>query len=1158
MGWLDGWQYRKSHEIEGSSAGAQTDYQIKIKIHYGSGTDSDEDVYLNEKCRSDFGDIRFTKDDGETLLDYWMEEKTDSDYAIFWVKIPSIPASPDSTTIYIYYGKSDATYVGSGSDTFPIFYEDFETWEGWTQYGSGQVSQDSARAFEGTYSAHKTNANDPNGAYKEIGQTLGRNIALEFRVNRNSGYSGGSWDRIGLLNAGDDGYGWAYDHGGDQIAIDKRTDYSGTQYGKVSATDEMDAWVKGILKIYGDTIKAERYLSDGTKAGETTLTDTDYTDFNRVYIFGGYDYWVDQMFIRKYVDPEPSHGSWGSEEEAPPPTVSTQDASDITTDSATLNGSVDAINDDEIVERGFEWGTESGNYTDSWTETGSFGAESFSHQITNLSPNTTYYYRAKAKNSLGEWGYGEEKSFTTPAPPTVTTESASDVTHNSAKLNGSVTAINDSEIVERGFEWGTESGVYDNEWTETGSFGTGSFSHDLSGLNPETTYYYRAKAKNNDGVWGYGDEVSFTTSSAPPPTVSTKDATNISASSATLNGSVDAINDTEITERGFEWGTEPGNYPNSWTETGSFGTGDFSHVLNSLSPNTTYYYRAKAKNNYDVWGYGEEKSFTTSGSPSVSTLEPIVSTHSVTLKGSVDVINDSKITEYGFEWGTEPGVYTDSWTKSGDFGIGEFSHILNNLPPGTTYYYRAKAKNDNGYWGYGEEVSFTTDPPIFQEGFNIIDFSFTKTLREYANYIIVRGFVAQPGDHDSWTESLDGWQIYDGSNWVNASDGGATLSSERMAGSYSLKFPASAQKMRYPSSLDLDLDGSIYSGFDCFFGNESGEDIMVTIKIYENEDNYFLISQPVRKVGEAETVNWTQVSFIAPNITIVRKCETDPLDSSNLLDDPSFETWPTNWTLTGDITQHNITRTGSYSVKTTSLGSISQVLENAPEVIWIGCWRAGASEKSEDYLTIKVEWLNEDDEVVDTAEYTAGGPFPSSWQKVGPIAFERPATAVKAKIIYTLYSCDGNDKYIDDAFAYTFPNINWIEIEKDKEQPLYVDNLHLCNWRTVTVKDDAGISKYGKREHKEEKNPAGTYEDLQNYANDLLTEKTSLDYEIMVTSYIPSNVWIWHGDVVHVIIPSLNIDQNYFVEQVEYDLVENKMTLTLVKLLTRLSMLFLR
>ena len=124
MGWLSGWSYRKSHTINGSSAGAQSNYQIKIKAHYGSGSDSGEDVYLNEHCRTDFGDVRFASSDGETLLDYWIEEKVDGDYAIFWVEVDSIPASPNTKTIYIYYGKSDATSISNGEATFP-FFDDF-------------------------------------------------------------------------------------------------------------------------------------------------------------------------------------------------------------------------------------------------------------------------------------------------------------------------------------------------------------------------------------------------------------------------------------------------------------------------------------------------------------------------------------------------------------------------------------------------------------------------------------------------------------------------------------------------------------------------------------------------------------------------------------------------------------------------------------------------------------------------------------------------------------------------------------------------------------------------------------------------------------------------------------------------------------------------
>jgi hypothetical protein len=56
--WLEGWGYRKSHVINPAS-GAGTNYQVRIVAHYGSGTDSGPDVYLNGRCRTDFGDIRF-------------------------------------------------------------------------------------------------------------------------------------------------------------------------------------------------------------------------------------------------------------------------------------------------------------------------------------------------------------------------------------------------------------------------------------------------------------------------------------------------------------------------------------------------------------------------------------------------------------------------------------------------------------------------------------------------------------------------------------------------------------------------------------------------------------------------------------------------------------------------------------------------------------------------------------------------------------------------------------------------------------------------------------------------------------------------------------------------------------------------------------------
>jgi len=58
---------------------------------------------------------------------------------------------------------------------------------------------------------------------------------------------------------------------------------------------------------------------------------------------------------------------------------------------------------------------------------------------------------------------------------------------------------------------------YPYRWSESpGPYGIGSFSHNITGLSCETTYYYRALAHNSEG-WGYGDEQTFQTLSCPEP-----------------------------------------------------------------------------------------------------------------------------------------------------------------------------------------------------------------------------------------------------------------------------------------------------------------------------------------------------------------------------------------------------------------------------------------------------------------------------------------------------------------------------------------------------------------------------------------------------------------------------------------------------------------
>jgi PKD repeat protein len=112
---LSGWNYRKSHVI--TSGTTLTNYQTKIRVYYGSGTDSSSTTYLNSKCNTDFSDIRFTTSDGDTLISYWIESVITGNYADIWIKVPSIAI----TTIYIYYGNTSAVSTSSGDNTFELF-----------------------------------------------------------------------------------------------------------------------------------------------------------------------------------------------------------------------------------------------------------------------------------------------------------------------------------------------------------------------------------------------------------------------------------------------------------------------------------------------------------------------------------------------------------------------------------------------------------------------------------------------------------------------------------------------------------------------------------------------------------------------------------------------------------------------------------------------------------------------------------------------------------------------------------------------------------------------------------------------------------------------------------------------------------------------------
>lgn len=89
--------------------------------------------------------------------------------------------------------------------------------------------------------------------------------------------------------------------------------------------------------------------------------------------------------------------------------------------------------------------------------------------------------------------------------PTVTSPSAANVMATTASLGGNiiVDGCASQTITERGVYYSTTNGFADGAGTkvsETGTFGTGTYSVNVTGLSINTTYYFKAFATNNIGT----------------------------------------------------------------------------------------------------------------------------------------------------------------------------------------------------------------------------------------------------------------------------------------------------------------------------------------------------------------------------------------------------------------------------------------------------------------------------------------------------------------------------------------------------------------------------------------------------------------------------------------------------------------------------------
>lgn len=109
------------------------------------------------------------------------------------------------------------------------------------------------------------------------------------------------------------------------------------------------------------------------------------------------------------------------------------------------------------------------------------------------------------------------------------------------------------------------------------------------------------------------------------PTITTTNASSIDETSAILGGNITSDGGADVTERGVYYGTLTNPESTGTKVQIGTGTGNFSQTIIGLVPNTTYYVKAYAINNYGT-SYGEEVNFITNN---VNTGEPCPGTPTV-------------------------------------------------------------------------------------------------------------------------------------------------------------------------------------------------------------------------------------------------------------------------------------------------------------------------------------------------------------------------------------------------------------------------------------------------------------------------------------------------------------------------------------------------
>lgn len=309
--------------------------------------------------------------------------------------------------------------------------------------------------------------------------------------------------------------------------------------------------------------------------------------------------------------------------------------------------------------------------------------------LDNFKTGKTYFFRSFASINTGII-YGKEKSlvfiFT---KPTIILKEASEITGTKSKLTAEITSDGGKEITEKGFIWGEDKNLDDTDNIIKLTNNESIIYTTLNNLTENKLYYFKSFATNSVGT-EYSDVKSFNTAISLAK-VEITDTSYLKHNKCTFNLNIKTTGGTNISRKGIcyslnENPTIDDNYIDSENS-----NHQFSIIVQNLSPNTSYNFRAFAINEKGV-AYSENlpiKTLITSGSIIIKEFQNLQH-NSVDIVSKVTSDGGGIIQNIGVDFTKDPEFKSNiSEIRSKTLGYEDNILTIGSLEPNTVYYCRA-------------------------------------------------------------------------------------------------------------------------------------------------------------------------------------------------------------------------------------------------------------------------------------------------------------------------------------------------------------------------------------------------------------------------------------------------------------------------------------